>query len=234
MKRILSLVFILLTMSVITFAGRMPKEINYSSDKLSLSKNDEMLYDGKLYTGKVVLDEMGYVNFKDGHLDGKTFLDNDKVKLSLNIVNGKLEGDFIMKGFASGSDIDTLTNFEGGVIKAYIASIGSENYNLTFDSNGNANGTYKDNDIDETLNYKDGIAETKDGFILKMNTGDKGDELLKFAFTKSGKLVYESGRGDHMNIKYFEKKWFPILFGELSDEQIKLLEKYKEKLENAK
>ena len=81
MKRILSLVFTVLTMSVITFAGKMPKEINYPSDIISLSAKNEVLYDGKLYTGKVVLGKISYINLKDGHLEGETFLENDKVML---------------------------------------------------------------------------------------------------------------------------------------------------------
>ena len=77
MKRILSLVFILLTMSVITFAEEMPKEVRVPSDRLSLSKNNEMLYGGKLYTGKVVFNgvgyDNGYMNLKDGQFRRENF-----------------------------------------------------------------------------------------------------------------------------------------------------------------
>ena len=77
MKRILSLIFILLAMSLITFAEEIVREVNYTSDKFSLSFNNEMLYDNQLYTGKIIINDVSYMNLKNGHLDGESFIKND-------------------------------------------------------------------------------------------------------------------------------------------------------------
>ena len=238
MKRILSLIFILLVLLVflgVMFAGEMPKEVRSKSYKISLSSKNEVLYDGKLYTGKVKFDDVSYMNFKDGHLEGKTFIDGDKFKILSNIVNGELEGDCIVKGTLFGVNIDQLLTFKNGRIKTYKYSVGSNDYNLTFDANGNANGTFKDTRVGLSLNFKDGIAKAKNGFVSKLNTGDKGNEIILSIFDKNGNLIEEEGRGRLINREYFEKIWFPICFGEISDEKLnERIEKDKEKLENQK
>ena len=234
MKRILSLIFVVLTMSVMMFAEEMPKEVNFPSDELSLSENNEMLYDGKLYTGKIILDDVGYMNLKDGHLEGKTYMGGGELKISFNIVNDEFDGDFIEKGKVFGTYIDMLINFRNGKIKTWIASIGAVDYDLTFDSSGNANGTLKSDSKNIELNFIDGVAKTKEGLIVKGNSGDKGNEMILSTFTKSGKLISESGRGYHMNRNFIEGYLFQPLLGEISDEQIEFLEKTKKKLEESK
>ena len=227
MKRILSLIFVVLTMSVVIFAEEMPKEVDFLSDKLSLSTNNEMLYDGKLYTGKIIINDRGYMNLKDGHLEGKTYMGSGGVKFLFEIVDGEFDGDFMQNGKVFGTYIDTLINFRNGKIQIYRGSVDSMDYDLTFDSSGNANGTLKNDSKNIELNYIDGVAKTKEGFILKANSGDKGNEAIFSMFTKSGKLISEYGRGDHINRDFMEEYLFPLLLGEISDEQIELLKKTK-------
>ena len=64
MRKILSFIFMILTISVMVFSEEMPKEVRYPSDKLSLTAANELLYDGQLYTGKILLGEKGYINNK--------------------------------------------------------------------------------------------------------------------------------------------------------------------------
>lgn len=212
MRKILSLIAIMLTMSVMIFGDKMPKEIHATSDKISLSTKNEVLYEGKLYTGKIIIDDASYMTLKDGHLEGKTFIENDEVKTSFNIVDGKLEGDYIQKGLMFGTDIDRIINFKRGKFNSYIGYIDSDIYNLTFDSNGNANGTFKDDETGIILNYKDGVTETEEGFVSKLNTGDNGDELLEFIFDKNGKLISEEAKEEYINREYIELFWFGMIF----------------------
>lgn len=71
------------------------------------------------------------------------------------------------------------------------------------------------------------LQKTKEGLIVKGNSGDKGNEMILSTFTKSGKLISESGRGYHMDRNFIEKYLFQPLLGEISDEQIEFLEKTK-------
>ena len=217
MRRILSLIFIVLTMSMMIFAGEIPKEINYPSDKLLLSKNDEILYDNHLYTGKIVFNgvgyDSGYMNLKDGYLEGNSFVENKGVRISLNIVNGKLDGDFKWKSITfDNKDIDVIINFKEGKLNSYVGYEGIEIYNLTFDSNGVVNGTIKNSETGEILNYKDGISETKDGFISKLNTGNKGNELLESVFDKNGKLIRVESKIELIDRQTVEMFWIYTLF----------------------
>ena len=80
MRKILSFIFMILTISVMVFSEEMPKEVRYPSDKLSLTAANELLYDGQLYTGKILLGEKGYINLTNGDLDGETFFENIDTK----------------------------------------------------------------------------------------------------------------------------------------------------------
>ena len=58
------------------------------------------MYYGKLYTGKILLGENGFINLTDGNLDGETFFENIDTKYNdykilkeeFNILNGVPEG----------------------------------------------------------------------------------------------------------------------------------------------
>ena len=194
------------------FAEEMPKEVRNPLDTLSLSTNNEILYDGELYTGKIIINDISYMNLKDGHLEGKTYMAGEGVEVSFNIVNGEFDGDFIEKGELLEENTDTLINFRNGKIKTYKGSVDLLDYDLTFDSSGNANGTLKDNETGFIISYSDGVEETKSNYRSTLNTGDKGDEIIFSTFTKSGKLIFESERGDHINRDATERTLFPLIF----------------------
>ncbi len=200
-------------------AEEIPKEVRVPSDKISLSVRNEMLYDGKLYTGKIVFDDVSYMNLKDGHLEGKTFIGDDEREISFNIVNGKLKGDYKSKGLVFGIYNDVLINFENGKIKNFISSIASKGYNFTFDSSGNGNGTFNNSKIGTSLNFKDGVAETNDGFTLKINIGGEGDNILESKFGKKDGLISEDFILKHINRSVLGKIMFKRIFGELSDKE---------------
>ena len=64
-----------------------PKEVKSSSQKWSLTSENELSYDGKPYTGKVILDKKGgkgYLNLKDGHLEGYSYMESQVFETSFN------------------------------------------------------------------------------------------------------------------------------------------------------
>lgn len=224
MKRILSLIFMLLTISLTVFSDKIPREVSYKSDKLLLSLNNEMLYDNQLYTGRIIINDISYMDLKNGHLDGKTFIKSDRGEVTLNVVNGKLDGDFIIKGLLFEKNTDNiLLNFKNGEIKTYIASIDSMSCDLTFDSNGNANGELKDYGTNEKTYLKEGIGKLKDGYV-KIFLGNEKNEIIYNKFDKNGKLIIESGKGSYFKTDYVEIIWFYQIFdnfsllGEFSDD----------------
>ena len=74
------------------------------------------------------------------------------------------------------------------------------------------NGTIKNSETGEILNYKDGISETKDGFISKLNTGNKGNELLESVFDKNGKLIRVESKIELIDRQTVEMFWIYTLF----------------------
>ncbi len=235
MKRILDLIFILLTMSVMIFSEEMPKEVRTPSDKLSLSKNNEVLYEGVPYTGKL-FNDISYMNLKDGHLDGETYSDDGNFKNYMNIVNGEFEGEYIRQEIIYGENVDVFIIFNNGEIKTYKVSVEKVSFNLEFDSNGNANGVVIDQSTNEKTYLKEGIGKLKDGYV-KIFLGNEKDEVIYSKLDKNGKLIRESGRGYHRRREYLERMWFAQFFGKEPNELIKLLEKIKKtkkEIENEK
>ncbi len=197
--------------TVMMFAEEMPKEVDccQQNDKISLSTNNELLYEGKLYTGKIVFNgvayDNGFINLKDGHLEGKIFLETEVLKVAFDVVNGEFDGYFVERSTIFEVDSSIILNFKNGKIETNISFIGLKGYNLTFDSSGNANGTVNDNKTGKFLICEDGIEKVGNDFVLKINNGDKGNEQIFSMFDKEGKLIYESGRGNHMNRDAAEK-----------------------------
>ena len=225
MKRILSLLFIILTMSVMVFSEEMPKEVKSPSDKLSLSSNNEMLYDGKLYTGKIMFNDVSYINLKDGHLEGEGYVKREIPETFFNVTNGKLEGEYRVRSNVNGKYNDAVIVFKNGEIQA--AKINSDV--MIFDSNGMANGIILSDGEEVTI--KDGVGKSGN-LILKYILNNEKDELVFQIFNKKNKLLSSSETSDfRFNRDHIEKMLFPSLFGKESDEARRIKEIEKESRE---
>ena len=204
------------------FSEEMPKEVKSPSDKLSLSSNNEMLYDGKLYTGKITFNDLSYINLKDGHLEGEGYLKQEILETFFNVTNGKLEGEYRLNGHVNGKYNDTVIVFKNGEIQA--TQINTEFYSqdLTFDSNGMANGIILNSG--EKVTIKDGVGKSGN-LILKYILNNEKDELIFQIFNKKNKLLSSSETSDfRFNRDHIEKMLFPSLFGKESDEASRLKE----------
>ena len=205
-------------MSVMVFSEEMPKEVKSPSDKLSLSSNNEMLYDGKLYTGKIMFNDVSYINLKDGHLEGETYMKQETLETFYNVTNGKLEGECRVRSNVNGKYNDAVIVFKNGEIQA--AKINSDV--MIFDSNGMANGIILSDGEEVTI--KDGVGKSGN-LILKYILNNEKDELIFQIFNKKNKLLSSSETSDFsFNRYHIEKMLFPSLFGKESDEASRLKE----------
>ncbi len=205
--KLLYLLFIILIMSVAIFPEEVPKEVEYPSNKLSLSASNEVLYDRIPYTGKITINDMSYMNLKNGHLEGETFLENENFKSSVNIVDGKLEGECIIKNIVLGKYVNYLIDFKNGEIKAIKYYNETLRYNFIFDSNGLGNGNLEDSDRNKKLEFKDGIAKQEWGYI-KVSLGKRKDLIIYSYFDENSKLMSEDNTGLLINREVIEKIWF--------------------------
>ena len=122
----------------------------------------------------------GAMSFKEGHLDGLTELKNDKLKqqVKFTVVDGKFDGELIMKDPSQRTDM-TL-DIKNGVIVKYLADIqGIYKYDLNF-VNNLANGSMEAQG--QKFEFKDGIAKGPQGQEMKLSldpaTGDMTIEVL--------------------------------------------------------
>ena len=212
MKRILSLLFIILTMSVMVFSEEMPKEVKSPSDKLSLSSNNEMLYDGKLYTGKITFNDLSYINLKDGHLEGQTKISSGKNKeeYEVNVKDGKFDGQYIAKTPQIG---EIAITSEAGALKAMkTAMTNGLKQDLTFDAAGLANGTMEMGA--QKFVFKDGkapVAGHADSFVsLKYM---KETNSVSTEVTQGGNVVQKEDNPLGFDVKTLESQIFPALVG---------------------
>ena len=185
MKKILSILIPMMLTSLIMCSGNMPNEIDYRSEKLSLTDDYEILYNGKPYSGKITYEELGYMNLKNGHLEGKTVVNTSKENDSFNVVDGKLEGDHISK-YEDGIYVIT---FKNGEIQESKIKMDSYSEDLTFDSKGMANGyaLYKDYKVV----FKDGVGKNESGDMLKINLNNEKNGIVEKIFDENNKLLSE-------------------------------------------
>ncbi len=184
MKRILF--FMILSLGLLSCKGT--DEITLPDKNIKV-ENDVLLYKEKPYSGKIKVNLMdkiqgyeGFLNFKEGHLDGLTELKNDKKKqhIKFTIVNGKFDGDVIM------NDPEQLVKMQLSVNKGSITKMvadveNSTKYDITFNK-GLANGTMEAGG--QKLNFKDGMGKL---------SSPQGDLDLKLSIDEAtGDMTVES------------------------------------------
>ena len=183
MKRYLLAIMLILGL-VISCGGS--KDITLPNKNVKVDGN-VLTFKGKPFTGNIKMnlaDKMdgyaGAMSFKEGHLDGLTELKNDKLKqqVKFTVVDGKFDGELIMKDPNQRTDI-TL-DIKNGVIVKYLADVqGIYKYDLNF-VNNLANGTMEAQG--QKFEFKDGIAKGPQGEEVKLSldpaTGDMTIEAL--------------------------------------------------------
>ncbi len=183
MKRYLLAILLILGL-VISCGGS--KDITIPNKNVKVDGN-VLTFKGKPFTGNIKMnlaDKMdgyaGAMSFKEGHLDGLTELKNDKLKqqVKFTVVDGKFDGELIMKDPSQRTDM-TL-DIKNGVIVKYLADIqGIYKYDLNF-VNNLANGSMEAQG--QKFEFKDGIAKGPQGQEMKLSldpaTGDMTIEVL--------------------------------------------------------
>ena len=183
MKRYLLAILLILGL-VISCGGS--KDLTIPNKNVKVDGN-VLTFKGKPFTGNIKMnlaDKMdgyaGAMSFKEGHLDGLTELKNDKLKqqVKFTVVDGKFDGELIMKDPNQRTDI-TL-DIKNGVIVKYLADVqGIYKYDLNF-VNNLANGTMEAQG--QKFEFKDGIAKGPQGEEVKLSldpaTGDMTIEAL--------------------------------------------------------
>ncbi len=158
MKKLVMLLLLMLTM--LSFGA--PNRVDLNDNKLSYV-NKVIKYSGEPYTGTVYSKEDDselILNFKNGKLDGQLKLSNPQLNILLiaNVVNGKLNGDFISK---EGEEFDMKSKLSNGKLLSVDGIIEGENYNVSFnETTGLANGTMVIEGEDYT--FKNGYLDNKD------------------------------------------------------------------------
>ena len=203
MKRILSIIFVILTMSAMVFSEEMPKEITVPTEHLSVSPDNQLMYDKVTpYTGKLIFTEdatnefmgKGYMNIKGGYFEGVTYLKSDETLISFDVENGKFQGEYLRKGEFQGTSMNYTIDFDNGIIQKIKGNIQSVELDAVFDSKGKADGTFTL--FGESLPIKDGFI-VGDSFRKKVKTdieillNDTKNGLIVRFYSLNGELIYE-------------------------------------------
>ena len=181
--------------------------VRYPSDKLSLTAANELLYDGQLYTGKILLGEKGYINLTNGDLDGETFFENIDTKYNdfkilkeeFNILNGVPEGRTHSELKIGNSDggysyFNIEIYWKDGKIQRHKVTNPVSETDIVFDLEGKGNSIGKDK-----KKFKDGIAKF-DGKIFKCNLNEEKNEIIYSTFDKNNKLIDQEIVSDNKDI----------------------------------
>ena len=211
MKRYLLAILLILGL-VISCGGS--KDITIPNKNVKVDGN-VLTFKGKPFTGNIKMnlaDKMdgyaGAMSFKEGHLDGLTELKNDKLKqqVKFTVVDGKFDGELIMKDPSQRTDM-TL-DIKNGVIVKYLADIqGIYKYDLNF-VNNLANGTMEAQG--QKFEFKDGIAKGPQGEEVKLSldpaTGDMTIEALV-----NGKVVQKQTMPNVLTPQFLEAYIFSAI-----------------------
>ena len=198
-----------------------PKEVVLPDKHLNI-QGKIIMYRNKPYTGKLIIlksdkGNEGYINIKDGYLNGVTEIKNEKDNFLLhyNISNKNFQGDYIYK---SGDGELSLKIDKGKVLSMKLINKNENTkYDFTF-KDSLANGIFENKD--KKIEFKDGTAKFENEENIKMET--------KFSINQTTWVItmedfidgesyskYEAGLG--LDIKVIEQ----ILLDTIKKENIK-------------
>lgn len=215
MKKIIKIVFMVM-ISLVTMSQEVskeiPKEVKSSSQKWSLTSENELSYDGKPYTGKVILDNKGgkgYLNLKDGHLEGYSYMESQVFETSFNVVNRKFDGEYMFMEKINGVRQGSIISFNKGNIEKLKGNGKTIVYDLIFDSQGKVNGKMVKGK--EELIVKDGVTKNK-GLTLLVNLNDEKNGVNLKIFNSSNNLMQEANMIDKTDSDELEGILFKSFF----------------------
>lgn len=211
MKRILLIILFILG---IVSCG-MPKEVTVPDKNLSL-KNERVYYRENPYTGKLILKkiadkdqfEEGYLNLKDGHLEGTSELSNKEVgtHFKFTVKNGSFDETYTLKHPLLG---DFVMSFQAGKLKELKGKFPNEiNQDLIFDKDGNINGIIEKGG--EKLDFQGGFAQVENFKIKMYLDHETGQKLITEAY-EGDKLVTEEEAILLFTVKDLQEGIFPVV-----------------------
>ena len=209
MKRILFVILLITAM----LSCENSRELTIPNKDLSY-KDGVVQYKGKAYTGKINMKklndkeqyEQGFMNIKNGHLEGVTELKNEMIGtyFKFNVKNGKLDGEYILEHPKIG-DLKML--FEDGQLKKLSGKLPNNiNEDLTIDKDGNVNGTFEQDG--QKLEFKNGLVD-EDGLKVKMYIDKETGQKMITEVYQDDKTVSKGEAIILFSIKDFETAMLP-------------------------
>ena len=209
MKRILLVILLITVMLSCENSG----ELTIPNKDLSY-KDGIVQYKGKAYTGKINMKklndkeqyEQGFMNIKNGHLEGVTELKNEMIGtyFKFNVKNGKLDGEYILEHPKIG-DLKML--FEDGQLKKLSGKLPNNiNEDLTIDKDGNVNGPFEQDG--QKLEFKNGLVD-EDGLKVKMYIDKETGQKMITEVYQDDKTVSKGEAIILFSIKDFETAMLP-------------------------
>ncbi len=229
MKRYLLMLALILVFAV----SCMPKEAALPNKNLKYEKG-EITYKGKVYkgvvtykgqpyTGKITTSAKekltsgwsGFINLKDGHLDGMTEVKNASGEYTkFNVINSKFEGEYAAKMNKKGN---VTIFFKDGrpesikIVKKTLTTAIKQDF--TIDADGKINGEMTS--YGNTIIFKDGTAEVN-GMTMKLYLNDENKFITEIY--QEGKLIQKDEPKTSLVPELLEKLIFPTMInGEKMD-----------------
>lgn len=212
MKKTFLIVLIVLLMLL---SCKSPEEIVLPNKYLSV-QNKMIMYKKIPYTGKIILPESekgneGYMNIKEGYLDGTSEIKNvkDGFLLHYNVSEKKFDGEFIYKD--EGGELYLHIDKGTIITMKLINNLEKTKYDFTFE-NGLANGVFESRDT--KLNFTDGTAEVKNESNKDIKTKFSIDQLtwkitMEDLVENESYLKYERSLG--LNLEVIENILFSTI-----------------------
>ncbi len=205
MKKLLAL----LAMTIALAACSAPSEVSLPDSNIKY-ENKTVMYKDKPYTGKIttnlkekVQGYEGFINLKEGHLDGLTEVTGKNgSKFKVTVVNGKFDGDYI----AEEGPAKVHLVFAAGKLKSAKIEVPNVKQDMTVGANGNISG--KITMGGKTVALKDGVAEMN-GMTMKMRMHDNG-KMLTENYQKD-KLMQKEESDVELTPAALEEKVFPAV-----------------------
>ena len=211
----------------------MPKEVSLPNKNLKYEKG-EITYKGKVYkgvvtykgqpyTGKIATSTKekltsgwsGFINMKDGHLEGMTEVKNTSGEYTkFNVVNYKFDGEYTAKINKKGSVTIFFKNGRPESTKIEMKTLTTAvKQNLTMGTDGKVSGEMTA--YGNTIIFKDGVAEVN-GMTMKLYLNDENKVVTEIY--QGDKLVQKDVPKSSLVPELLEKLIFPTMInGEKMD-----------------
>ena len=229
MKRYLLMMTLILGLVI----SCMPKEVALPNKNLKYEKGEithrgkvykgVVTYKGQPYTGKIATSAKekltsgwsGFINLKDGHLDGMTEVKNTKGEYTkFNVINSKFDGEYAAKMNKTGNVTIFFKDGRPESTKIEMKTLTTAiKQDFTIDADGKINGEMTA--YGSTIIFKDGAAEVN-GMTMKLYLNDKNKIITEIY--QGDKLIQKDEPKNSLVPELLEKLIFPTMInGEKMD-----------------